>query len=129
MPTENTTPATETTTATTATTATETTTPTAPATVQFPELVESMTFGVEIETTIPYGRIRVGMHGRGIPIPELRNEWKADRDPSIRTTSGREACEFVSGIFKGSAGLKQCLADLETIKTQFGAAVNASCGL
>jgi hypothetical protein len=96
-----------------------------------PEInVNEMTFGVEIETHIPRGRLAVGPHRHGYPIPELRNEWKADRDPSIRDFDGRtrEACEFVSGIFKGEAGLAQLLQDLATIKS-FGAAVNSSCGL
>lgn len=92
--------------------------------------VQDITFGVEIETTIPYGALSVpvGMHGHGTAIPELAG-WKADRDPSIRVgVRGHEACEFVSPVFKGSGGLKQLLADLRTIKA-LGARVNDSCGL
>ncbi|MCI0703581.1 MAG: amidoligase family protein [Planctomycetia bacterium] len=88
---------------------------------------EDLTFGVEIETTIPRGTLAVGPHGRGCDIPQLSG-WKADRDPSIRAGAGTEACEFVSPVFKGSEGLKQLLCDLATIKS-LGAKVNTSCGL
>ena len=73
--------------------------------------VEDITFGIEIETTVPAGTLRIGYHGHGCSIPGL-DGWKADRDPSIRATRGHEACEFVSPVFKGSEGLKQCLADV-----------------
>jgi hypothetical protein len=89
--------------------------------------VEDITFGVEIETTIPRGALAVGPHGRGSDIPQLPG-WKADRDPSIRAGGTHEACEFVSPVFKGSEGLKQLLADLATIRA-LGARVNTSCGL
>src|SRR5262245_23436645 len=87
--------------------------------------VNEMTFGVEIETVIPFGTFPVGPHGDGLPITRLPG-WKADRDPSIRTTEatrGYIQCEFVSPVFKGIEGLKQLLRDLETIKG-FGAKVN-----
>lgn len=87
-----------------------------------------ITFGIEIETTIPAGTLVIGPHGAGRPIPQLRGEWLADADPSIRRSRGREACEFVSPVFKGVAGLRQLIADLQTIKS-LGAQVNASCGL
>lgn len=92
--------------------------------------VQEMTFGVEIETTIPVGAltVRVGPHGAGTDIPELPG-WKADRDPSIRVgVGGHEPCEFVSPVFKGVEGLEQCLRDLAKIKA-LGARVNDSCGL
>ena len=92
--------------------------------------VQDITFGVEIETTIPRGTLNVGPHGRGYDIPQLAG-WKADNDPSIRTTRATRdhvPCEFVSPVFKGSEGLKQLLTDLATIRG-LGAKVNASCGL
>ncbi len=89
--------------------------------------VEDITFGVEIETTIPRGTLAVGPHGHGCDIPQLAG-WKADRDPSIRARNGQEACEFVSPVLKGSEGLKQLLADLAVIRG-LGAKVNTSCGL
>ena len=89
--------------------------------------VDDITFGVEIETTIPRGALAVGPHGRGADIPQLPG-WKADRDPPIHARGEHEACEFVSPVFKDSEGLKQLLRDLATIKA-LGAKVNASCGL
>ena len=86
-----------------------------------------ISFGIEIETTIPAGTIAVGGHGYGRAIAQLPG-WKADRDPSISATAGREACEFVSPVYKGELGLKQLVADVATIKS-LGAEVNASCGL
>jgi hypothetical protein len=103
----------------------ESTTPSVPSQVS---LLEELTFGVEIETTIPYGYLRVGPHGAGCAIPQLPG-WKADNDPSIRVRSrGHQGCEFVSPVYKGVAGLRQLLADLAVIKG-FGARVNTSCGL
>jgi hypothetical protein len=90
--------------------------------------VENLTFGVEIETTIPRGVVRVGPHRCGESVPGLEG-WKADRDPSIRVdVYGREACEFVSPVFRGADGLRQLLADFAKIKAM-GAKVNGSCGL
>lgn len=89
--------------------------------------VNEMTFGVEIETTIPRGSLIVGPHGFGADIPSLPG-WKADRDPSIRARGEQEACEFVSPVFTGPQGLAQLLADLSTIKAM-GARVNSSCGI
>ncbi|MBA3776945.1 MAG: amidoligase family protein [Betaproteobacteria bacterium] len=86
-----------------------------------------ITFGIEIETTIPGGTIAVGPHGAGAEIPQLPG-WKADRDPSIRRSGGRVACEFVSPVFKGADGLRKLIADVRAIKA-LGATVNASCGL
>jgi len=86
-----------------------------------------MTFGVEIETTVPAGTIAVGGHGRGLPVPQLPG-WKADRDPSIAAGFGREACEFVSPVYRGSEGLAKLLQDISAIKGM-GAQVNPSCGL
>ena len=86
-----------------------------------------MTFGIEIEATIPRGTLVVGPHGSGFDIPTLPG-WKADRDPSIRAGAGYEACEFVSPVFKGAEGMARLLADLQTIKGM-GARVNSSCGI
>lgn len=91
--------------------------------------VNDLTFGIEIETTIPAGACEVGGHGMGRPVPQLGGRWLADADPSIRVTiPGHVKCEFVSPVFKGEEGLKQLLADLAVIRSM-GAAVNASCGL
>jgi len=89
---------------------------------------QEMTFGIEIETHQPADcPVAVGPHGRGYPITQLRNAWLADGDPSIASGRGRKPCEFVSPVFQGSAGLRQLIADIQTIKS-LGAQVNASCG-
>jgi hypothetical protein len=89
--------------------------------------INEITFGIEIETTIPAGTLVVGPHGQGYDIPQLPG-WKADNDPSIRARGGRQACEFVSPVFRGSEGLQQLLRDLAAIKAM-GAEVNPTCGL
>jgi len=89
---------------------------------------QDITFGVEIETTIPRGILQVGPHGQGADIPSMPG-WKADADPSIRVgIYSHEACEFVSPVYRGTEGLRQLLADLAKIKAM-GANVNESCGL
>src|SRR5262249_7792792 len=91
--------------------------------------LQELTFGIEIETTIPASSpVNVGHPGQAAAVPQLRGEWKADRDPSIRCRSGQKQCEFVSPVFKGTEGLKQLVADVATIKS-LGATVNESCGL
>lgn len=86
-----------------------------------------ISFGIEIEATVPAGTLVVGAHGHGAAIPQLPG-WKADRDPSIRADVGRQACEFVSPVYRGADGLRRLVADVRAIKAM-GATVNASCGL
>ena len=104
---------------------------------------EYITFGVELETTIPatsgvnvggyhYGTPVVsGYHqqsGAQIPAPVFNgNRWKAERDGSIQTKPGTLACEFVSPILQGTAGVETLLAFVDWVNA-IGATVNASCG-
>ncbi len=107
-------------------------------------------FGVEIETMIPTNSgVAVGGYHRGVAVtggrsvstglviaaPKLAprdrvdvGTWHADRDGSIRCEAGFQACEFVSPILRGEAGLANLCAMLEFIRT-IGGQVNASCGL
>ena len=89
-----------------------------------------MTFGVEIETHMPYGSCNPGPHGHGTQVDWLPAGWLGDRDPSIipPPNTDRIQCEFVSPILKGAAGLVQLCEVIETIKAH-GGQVNASCGL
>lgn len=87
-----------------------------------------LTFGVEIETTMPANATPVGGHGSGVQVPWLPAGWLADRDPSIRTDLGRDAVEFVSPVLKGAEGLKQLLDVVREIKAR-GGKVNDSCGM
>ena len=104
---------------------------------------EAITFGVELETTIPAAAgIVVGPYHGGLPVAEgvaaatgervaaphfngIR--WKAERDGSIRCESGRAACEFVSPVLSGAAGVEALLAFVDWAKA-VGATVNSSCG-
>ena len=102
--------------------------------------VEEITFGVEIETTIPAGLIQVGHYHNGVavvlnpgmsgsPAPTFQGmSWKAERDGSIQVTDSRHtACEFVSPILKGEAGLKHLMEFVQWLVAN-GAQVNRSCG-
>ncbi|MCX6873348.1 MAG: hypothetical protein NTW21_06000 [Verrucomicrobia bacterium] len=55
------------------------------------------------------------------------NYWKAERDGSLRIKPGRTACEFVSPILKGTAGVGHLIQFVEWANA-IGANVNASCG-
>ena len=85
---------------------------------------ESITFGVELETTIPataglvVGAYHIGTTVRvgadtqtNLPLnaPTFDgNHWKAERDGSIRVIPGRVPCEFVSSIAIHGRSLDQC---------------------
>jgi len=104
---------------------------------------ESITFGVELETTIPataglvVGAYHIGTTVRGgadshtnLPLDAptfYGNHWKAERDGSIRANPGRVPCEFVSPILKGGEGVGHLLQFLDWANA-IGANVNASCG-
>ena len=104
---------------------------------------ECITFGVELETTIPDAcgvtvggyhcgtMVTSGYHrqtGAQIPAPVFNgNRWKAERDGSIQTKPGTRACEFVSPILQGTAGVETLLAFVDWVN-DIGATVNASCG-
>jgi hypothetical protein len=101
--------------------------------------IEDVTFGVEIETTIPFGIIAVGGYHAGRPViahpgqppaPTFNGaSWKAERDGSIQIrVSGHQACEFVSPVLKGEAGVRHLIEMVEWIRS-IGGKVNTSCGL
>ena len=105
---------------------------------------ERITFGVELETTIPalsgivvggyhFGsRVTVGAANgttQHLTAPTFNgNHWKAERDGSIRANPGRLACEFVSPILQGGEGVSHLIEFVEWAKA-IGANVNASCGV
>lgn len=104
---------------------------------------ESITFGVELETTIPAmsGIVVGGYHfGSAVTVGAANgttqhltaptfngNHWKAERDGSIRANPGRMACEFVSPILQGGEGVEHLLQFVEWANA-IGANVNGSCG-
>lgn len=88
-----------------------------------------MTFGVEIETTMPIGSVNPGPHGRGVQVSWLPRGWLADRDPSIVYNPDTQVqCEFVSPVLKGAEGLRQVCEVIRKIKSM-GGKVNDSCGI
>lgn len=87
-----------------------------------------MTFGIEIETTMPLGSVELGSHGAGRQVAWMPEGWKADRDPSIHYGRNRMPCEFVSPVLSGAAGIQQLIAALNAIR-QHGGKVNASGGI
>ncbi len=109
---------------------------------------EAICFGVEIETMIPaaaqvtVGRYHAGatvthamVGGQRLQAPRLAPAhvvnsatWRADLDGSIRCDAGYVACEFVSPILKGSAGLANLRSMVSWIN-RIGGKVNDSCGL
>lgn len=104
---------------------------------------EAITFGIELETTVPAtSGVVIGAYHGGATVrngaeratsssliaPTFRgNHWKAERDGSIRCRPGQAACEFVSPILQGAEGI-QCLLDFVEWARAIGATVNASCG-
>ncbi len=104
---------------------------------------ETITFGVELETTIPItSGVVVGAYHVGTTVrtgtdaqtcmplnaPLYHGEhWKAERDGSIMTRLDRLACEFVSPILSGSEGIEHLIQFAEWARA-IGANVNATCG-
>jgi hypothetical protein len=90
--------------------------------------LSEMTFGVEIETTIPAGAVAVGAYRQPAAAAGLPEGWVAKPDGSIRASRGREGCEFVSPILRGAEGLRSLAAAVAAIN-RLGGRVNRSCGL
>jgi hypothetical protein len=89
--------------------------------------VNDLTFGIEIETAMPCGVVRVGCYHGGYQVPELPQGWMAERDGSIRCLAGCEPCEIVSPILKGADGIRQVIQVLAWLNS-VGARVNRSTG-
>lgn len=93
-----------------------------------------MTFGVEIETIAPYslvssGRLSIGSYHHGTQVSYLPQGWKAECDGSLEAgPTGGYACEIVSPVLKGEAGLREVAKVIAILKEQ-GHRVNASCGV
>lgn len=88
-----------------------------------------ITFGVEIECTLPEThRMRRGGYHSGRQVTGLPQGWQSQSDGSIRPTRGHYGIEIVSPILIGAAGLRQVVEVCETLKG-WGVKVNKSCGL
>jgi hypothetical protein len=89
--------------------------------------VNDLTFGIEIETAMPRGVVRVGNYHSGYQVPQLPHGWRAERDASIHCPQGHEPCEIVSPVLKGEDGVRQVVQVLAWLKG-VGAKVNRSTG-
>ena len=89
------------------------------------------TFGIELELACPNSVIRnhnltIGNYHNGVQVPFLPTGWTAQRDGSLRTTSGYTACEIVSPILKGEEGILELIKVLEKLhELGFKVAINA----
>lgn len=104
--------------------------------------IENITFGIELETIVPTtARIAIGHYHNGFnatsavingevkTFPSFQGAtWKTERDGSIITERGYQACEFVSPILKGEAGIRHLIEFVEFLRST-GAKVNASTGM
>lgn len=93
-------------------------------------MIETMTFGIELEITLPIilaGQIHVGGRHRGIQIPGLPEGWNGQGDCSIRAGRGRFGIEVVSPVLRGADGIRQIIAVCRQLN-EWGAKVNDSCG-
>jgi hypothetical protein len=89
--------------------------------------VHDLTFGVELEVTLPVGCCPVGSYHHGLQVPDLPAGWKAERDSSIVAGPGFMAAEIVSPVLQGTAGLRQVQAVCDWLN-RVGAKVNRSTG-
>ena len=91
---------------------------------------DDLTFGVELEVTIPIAarhEIQVGGYHCGRQIRSLPAGWNAQNDSSIHADNGFFGVEIVSPILKGADGLKQVKAVCEWLQG-LNAKVNSSTG-
>lgn len=92
-------------------------------------LANEMTFGIEIETSIPENcGIRVGGYHGTEQALGLPRGWLATSDSSIRSDAGYMGCEFVSPVLRGPEGIAQVIAVVAHLRA-IGARVNDSTGL
>lgn len=89
-----------------------------------------MTFGVELEITLPSpmrAGLTIGHRHNGIQVPGLPTGWTAEGDGSIRARGGRFGVEIVSPVLRGADGIRQII-EVCRVLNDWGAKVNDSCG-
>jgi hypothetical protein len=89
--------------------------------------VNDLTFGVELEVTLPIGTCPVGSYHSGVQVPQLPDGWKAERDCSIQASPGYMAAEIVSPVLQGADGIRQLKAVCDWLNSVH-AKVNRSTG-
>lgn len=90
-----------------------------------------LTFGIEIECTIPRAAFNaagwpMGGYHRGVEIPGFQG-WNTQSDSSVHTRGARVAIEVVSPKLQGVDGIAQVRAMAAKLN-EMGARVNPSCG-
>ncbi|MBU6303045.1 MAG: amidoligase family protein, partial [Verrucomicrobia bacterium] len=106
-------------------------------------LASQIQWGIELETSIPAASgVIVGAYHNGSAVqcgvdpdtamplaaPAFAGQrWRAERDGSIRPEPGHVACEFVSPILHGEAGVQHLLSFVNWANA-IGGQVNDSCG-
>jgi len=93
---------------------------------------KEFTFGIELETVVKTtianrNNLRIGSYHHGTQVPFLPRGWKAERDASIRTPDGFQACEIVSPVLKGEEGIREVIEVLKKLN-ELGFQVNETCG-
>ncbi len=91
------------------------------------------TFGIEVELMISNESInrhglRIGAYHNGIQVPFLPRGWKAERDASIQASPGYQACEIVSPVLKGEAGILEVIEVLKKLN-ELNCKVSSCCGV
>ena len=86
-------------------------------------LAQEFTFGVEIETVISQNKARdhnliIGGYRQGNQVPYLPEGWTASFDASIRRVGDNQACEIVSPVLKGEAGIKELIKVIRILKAK-----------
>ena len=102
----------------------------------------SIQWGIELETRLPdTSGVAVGAYHNGCPVrlgntiggarqdaPAFNGHtWKAERDGSINCEADQIACEFVSPILHGEAGVEHLISFVGWLNV-LGASVDRSCG-
>lgn len=91
--------------------------------------IDQVTFGVEIETMVPRGRIHVGSYHSPAACPSpFPSGWKVGSDGSIAAEYGYVGAEFVSPVLHGPTGLAEVVQALSAM-SRLRAKVNASTGV
>lgn len=95
--------------------------------------MDEVTFGVEIECTLPYSYVRAKQieignyhHGTQLPAP-FPMGWNAQQDGSLYAEAGYISLEIVSPVLTGLAGLQEVLR-VYALLADAGMVVNESCG-
>ena len=91
------------------------------------------TCGVEIETIAGQDArnagLRVGAYGSPVQVPYLPHGWRCKGDGSIScNNSNQNACEVISPILRGAAGMAQVVAACQALREK-GHIVNTTCGV